>query len=94
MTDDEFEWDDAKAESNWQAHGISFEMARAAFNDPFGVEWEDDREQYGEQRFCLLGMVEGHLLFVAFTLRQGRNRIISARLAQPYERRKYHEDGS
>jgi uncharacterized DUF497 family protein len=38
MRDGEFEWDDAKAALNGQNHGVTFEMARAAFNDAFAVE--------------------------------------------------------
>ena len=42
MNDGAFEWDDLKAASNFAKHGITFEMARDAFNDPFGLEWSDD----------------------------------------------------
>jgi uncharacterized DUF497 family protein len=31
MTDDEFEWDDVKAASNYADHRITFEMAKAVF---------------------------------------------------------------
>jgi putative transcriptional regulator len=34
MTDDEFEWDDAKAASNYVDHGVTFDMARGVFRDP------------------------------------------------------------
>lgn len=93
MIDDAFEWDDAKAAANLAKHGVSFEMARDAFGDPFLIEWIDESANYGELRFCALGMVEGRLLFVAYTLRAGRVRIISARLAERGERRLYHNDG-
>ena len=55
----EFEWDEAKAEANWRAHGVSFELARTVFSDPFAVERLDDREDYGEERFVIVGMAEG-----------------------------------
>jgi uncharacterized DUF497 family protein len=58
----------------------------------FAVEREDDTEDYGEPRFNLLGMVEGRVLFVAYTIRDDIIRIISAREAEPYERRLYHEE--
>ncbi len=66
-------------------------MARRAFADVFAVEREDLRRDYGEDRYTITGMVEGQLLFVAFTFRGNRIRIISARYAEPYERRLYHE---
>jgi hypothetical protein len=37
-------------------------------------------------------MVEQRLLFVAYALREQRIRIISARLAEPYERLRYHNE--
>ena len=55
---------------------------------------EDRRERYDEQRFLLLGMVQDRLLAVAYTMRGKRVRIISARDAEPRERRRYHEENS
>ena len=92
MQDDEFEWDDAKAASNERDHGISFEVARGAFKDAFSIERVDRRHDDNEERFALLGMVEGRLLSVAYTLRGERIRVISARLAEPHERRRYHNE--
>jgi uncharacterized DUF497 family protein len=92
MEDDDFEWDDAKASANLARHGVSFEVACLAFDDPFAVGREDRRQDYGEDRYMLLGMVEDHLLAVSYTLRGTRARIISARLAEPQERRRYHEE--
>jgi uncharacterized protein len=94
MQDDEFEWDEAKAARNLASHGVSFEAARLAFDDAFAVSREDRRQDYGEDRFILLGMVQEHLLVVSYTMRSERVRIISARLAEPRERRRYHEENS
>ncbi len=92
MQDDAFEWDDTKAARNWDSHGITFEMAREVFKDAFALEWTDTSHDDTEERFVILGMVENRLLFVAYTLRGPRIRIISARLAEPYERRRYHNE--
>ena len=94
MTDNAFEWDKAKAVENFKSHGVTFEDATRAFADPFAIERLDNRENYGEDRFNILGMVDGRLLFVAFTLRGEIIRIISARGAEPHEKRKYHEDNA
>ena len=94
MNDDEFEWDDAKAVANLVKHGVSFEQARAAFNDAFAFDYADDRSDYSEDRTILLGMVGDRLLAVAHTLRGDIVRIISAREAEPHERRRYHEESS
>ncbi len=85
-----FEWDDDKAQANWKAHGVAFELAKTVFRDPFAVEWLDDREDYGEERFVIVGMAEGQvLLFVAYAERKERIRIISARRATQHEQDDY-----
>ncbi len=89
-----FEWDDAKAADNFAKHGVSFEAACRVFSDPFAIERLDDRRNYGEERFVIVGMVDERLLFVAFTMRADRIRIISARGAEPLERREYHDESS
>jgi uncharacterized DUF497 family protein len=94
MNDDGFQWDDAKAALNYADHGVTFEAAREVFKDPFAIDWLDDREPYGEDRYAIIGIAEGRLLFVAYTMRGDAIRIISARGAEPYERRQYHEDNT
>jgi uncharacterized DUF497 family protein len=69
MANDDYEWDNAKAAANLAKHGVSFEQARQAFEDPFAIDFVDDREGYGEDRLILFGMVENRLLVVAHTLR-------------------------
>ncbi|MGH7024021.1 MAG: BrnT family toxin [Caulobacteraceae bacterium] len=94
MRDEDFEWDDAKAVANRNRHGVLFDIARGVFADPFAVEWFDDREDYGEARVVIVGMVEGRLLCVIYTMREERTRIISARVATVRERRRYHEENA
>lgn len=91
MRGPEFEWDPAKAAQNEADHGVTFAMASEVFRDPFAVEWRDDRENYGEDRYVIIGMVDSRLLYVAYTMRGEVIRIISARGAEPHERRQYHE---
>lgn len=90
MINEEFEWDDAKAASNLEKHGVSFGEARLVFQDPFAVELYDDRRDYGEDRYILIGMSAARLLVIAYTKREDRFRIISARRAEPNERRDYY----
>ena len=91
MDDGHFQWDDAKAISNVAAHGVTFESARRAFSGPLAIDWLDESEDYGEGRYCLLGMVGERVLFVAYTMRSEAIRIISARGAEAHERRRYHQ---
>ena len=91
----EFEWHDAKADANLQSHGVSFDLAMTVFSDPFAVERLDDREDYGEERFVIIGTAEGNVvLFVAYAEREQRIRIISARRATQYEQDDYFRQNS
>jgi len=92
MPDEHFEWREQKAARNRRDHGITFEMAREAFHDVFAVMWEDYRHDAQEERYCMLGIVGNHLLHVSYTFRGERVRIISARKAEPHERRRYHNE--
>ena len=92
MEDDNFVWDDDKALRNWRDHAVTFEMAREVFRDPFAIEWQDLEQDPTEEWYSVIGMVEGRLLFVGYTLRGAKIRIITARKAEPYERRKYHDE--
>jgi uncharacterized DUF497 family protein len=91
----EFEWHEAKAEDNFRRHGVSFDLAKTVFKDPFAVEFLDDREEHGEERFAIIGMAEGKvLLFVAYAEREERIRIISARRATRYEQDDYFQQNA
>lgn len=95
-----FEWDPAKAAGNLRKHGVSFETAMRVFADPFALT-DQDRIEGGELRWQTLGMVAGRvLLLVAHTIRDEDQdgqpikviRIISARLADQKERRRYEQE--
>jgi uncharacterized protein len=88
--DAEFEWDAEKAEANLAKHGVSFEVAIGVFEDRHAIEWIDDREDYGEERFVISGNVQSALLTVVYTERGERIRIISARRATRREQEEYH----
>jgi len=64
-------------------------MAKEVFKDPFAVERLDDREEYDEDRFILIGTVEAAVLTVVYTEREGRIRLISARRASRHEQDDY-----
>ena len=88
-----FEWDEAKNRINIAKHGLDFaDVARFDFDT--ALLDIDDREDYGEERFILIGMAGQRLLVVAYTMRDERMRLISARGAEPFEQRQYHEQYS
>jgi len=86
----DFEWDSAKEQANRKKHGVDFQTAAKVFLDPYAIEFDDEGE--GEElRFTAIGMVDGRMLFVSYTMRGEAVRIISARGAEPHEKRRYHE---
>ncbi len=87
-----FEWDAAKAEANLKRHGVSFEEAVTVFQDPLAKVHADPDHSESEAREILIGhSARGRLLLVAFTDRQGKIRLISARKVTRSERRGYEE---
>ena len=81
-----FQWDEAKAASNLEKHGVSFETAAEAFFVEDGEHVAYLRQAYGESRSNLRATVDGFPLIVTYTLREGAVRIISARKANRKER--------
>jgi hypothetical protein len=94
MADVRFEWDPRKSRANKAKHGVSFEEARTAFLDEHARVIPDPQHSDGEDRFVLLGLsVRLRLLVVCHCYREADLviRIISARRADPTERRQYAE---
>jgi len=93
-----FDWDPAKAAANVEKHRVSFEEAVTAFQDPLAKVHPDPDHSELERREILIGhSVRRRLLLVAFTHRQGKIRLISARKVTRRERQDYEEsqqDGS
>jgi uncharacterized DUF497 family protein len=81
----QFEWDPAKNAANIAKHGIDFEDAIAVFDARF-LEQRDDRLDYGE-RWAVIGRIGERFLYVVYTWRGEKRRIISARWANEHERR-------
>ena len=90
----EFEWDEAKATSNEQKHGVSLSEAMTVFGDPLSLTGYDPGHSDDEDRFITIGLsTVGRLLIVSHTDRGDKIRIISARVASRAERKEY-EDGN
>jgi len=72
------EWDEKKRLSNIAKHKVDFTDAARVFD---GLIWakQERRRDYGEDRFSAFGEVDGLLLYVVYTRRNDRIRIISAR---------------
>ena len=84
-----FEWDRTKAKLNKIKHGVSFKSAAKVFNDPNRLEEYDYAHSWDEERWQVTGMADD-VLFVIYTERYERIRLISAREATENERRRYY----
>jgi len=94
MADVRFEWDPRKSRANKAKHGVSFEEARTAFLDEHARVIPDSEHSDHEDRFVLLGLsIQLRVLIVCHYYRAADRivRIISARRADPSERR-YHAE--
>ena len=76
----DFEWDHRKNAANIAKHGVAFDVARTAFEDPGAVvAFDSEHSERGELRWWLLGKVDGRVLLVRYTHRpSGRIRILGA----------------
>lgn len=83
------EWDDNKNQINIKKHGISFETAALVFADEERIEYYDKLHSQNEDRYVVLGCVQG-ILYVVYTLRGEAARLISARMATSVERKIYY----
>ena len=88
-----FEWDPAKAESNFHKHGVAFEEAQTVFFDPLNLDIKDEVNATAEEaRFITIGKSDaGRILMVANCIKGDNIRIYSARIATPREKRSYEE---
>ena len=82
-----FEWDDQKAASNLQKHGLSFDEAVSVFGDALALTFSDTAHAEVEERSRTYGISnKARLLVVVHTERRNGIRIISARRATRYEK--------
>ena len=91
----EFEWDDRKAESNRQKHGVTFVEAATVFDDPRKLVKLDEEHSDAEDRWHVLGFSSKDRLLLVVTLdRTNRCRIISARKATKHEQDDYYRQNA
>ncbi len=87
-----FEWDEGNIDKSYEKHGITPNEAEEVFLDKNILFLEDVEHSQWEERKIAIGKVtKGSILFIVFTVRKHKIRIISARLANRKERRRYNE---
>ena len=89
-----FEWDKAKAASNFKKHKVTLDEASTVFSDPLARIFDDPEHSAEERREIIVGhSILSRLLLVCFTEREANViRIFSARQATRKERQDYEEN--
>ncbi len=85
-----FRWSETKRASNRIDHGLDFADAERVFAG-LTFTFEDDRFDYGEQRFVTLGLLDGLPVSLVHTETTHEIRIISFRKASAHEARIYFD---
>ena len=85
-----FDWDEGNRDKNWLKHGVSNgECEELFFNLPLIVA-DDTKHSELERRYYALGQTNtGRHLFLSFTIRLDKVRVISARHMSRKERESY-----
>ncbi len=86
----ELEFDREKSRVNVARRGISFDRV-ADLDWSSTVVWKDDRKDYGEERFSLLGLLDGRVHALTYCIRDDVVRVISFRKANAREVQRYEE---
>jgi uncharacterized protein len=79
-----FSWNEAKRQSNLKDHGLDFVDAPKVF-EGLTYTFQDDRFDYGEQRFVTLGLLDGIVVSIVHTESPRTIRVISFRKATKHE---------
>ncbi len=87
-----FDWDEGNRQKNWEKHQVDFrECEEVFFNQPLLVS-EDTKHSFQEKRYHVLGRSDtSRLLFLVFTTRNNKIRVISARDQSKKERIAYEQ---
>jgi len=85
-----YEWDEQKRQVNIKKHGIDFLNVAEIF-DGDTVTIPDERFDYDENRFIVIGILKNVVIVVVYTERGENIRIISARKATKNEQIYYFQ---
>jgi hypothetical protein len=86
-----FEWDEGNMDKNWLKHRVTYKETEEIFFETPILFFDDKTHSNQEQRFIAFGTTKNkRLLFVVFTIRKHRIRIISAR-SQDRDERSFYE---
>lgn len=86
-----FVWDESKRRANLKKHGLDFADAQRVFAGPM-VLFEDDREDYGEQRMIGVGVLDALIVLIVHVESTDTIRLISMRKADRDETHLYYQE--
>ena len=90
--EEEFDPNPELHHNNLAKHGITLQQAQDVFTDPYRIEEYDRIHSTTEHRYTTIGILpSGKIVFVSFTMRSEKYRLISAREATREEKRQYAE---
>ena len=76
----EFQWDEGNIFKNLQKHGLAKDEIERAFFDKDRIIFKDEQHSLKEDRAILVGKNDANkLLYVVFTMRSNKIRVVSAR---------------
>ena len=88
----EFDWDEGNLHKSYKKHGISPNQAEQVFTDTSLIILQNVKHSQKEERFTAIGKTDDQrILFIVYTIRRNKVRIISARPAAKSERRLYEK---
>lgn len=85
-----YSYSQAKKVANLKKHGLNFDDARLVIESGQTVTFEDNRFDYGEQRYITLGLLQGVVIVIATAETNNDIRIISMRKAEKHEQKIYY----
>ena len=88
----QYSYDKTKKVLNLKKHGFDFDDAKQVIEGDKTVTFEDNRFNYGEQRFITIGLWQNALVLIVTSETEKEMRIISMRKAEKHEQTKYHEN--
>ena len=87
-----YTYDHKKRAANLKKHGYDFDDARLVIESDKSVTFEDQRFDYGEQRYVTLGVLRGKVVAIATAETDDEIRVISMRKAAPNEEKIYYRN--
>lgn len=87
-----FEWDKSNIEKNWLKHGVTYKEIEEVFSNKPLLVSEDIKHSENEERYQALGKTNNErLIFLSFTVRKNKVRVISARDMSKKEEKIYEK---